>query len=447
MEELSIITRQEAGIASIDNFEELKRTLEAELSVYKTIVYTPDNVKAAKSDKASLNKLKKAIEDRRKEIKRVIMGPYAAVEAQAKELVEMINEPLTLIDEFISQEETREKAERRAEIKAFFDGSASHLGDLAKSLWESPAFFEKKWEAKTTTSNKWKDAVLTKIADATRDLSAIRAAGGKHTAALIDRYLGTLSTDGLSEYRATLDRAFDAVDTAEDTEPDEDDLVTGYKILKLSGTKRQLLQIMDQLEIMGIEVDEIEDGLPQDMKELTEPDFDSFVAFDIETTGTLGAASGDAPPEITEIGAVKVVNGEITERFSRLANPGRKIVPRIARLTHITDEMVQNEPPIGEVIRDFKAFAGNSVLVGHNIKSCDIPHIARAAKKAGIAFENGYFDTYRYAKRMKEAQGWESVKLEYLSEVFGVSQPEAHRAWCDAEANVGVFFKLKELNG
>ena len=114
MEELSIITRQEAGIASIDNFEELKRTLEAELSVYKTIVYTPDNVKAAKSDKASLNKLKKAIEDRRKEIKRVIMEPYAAVEAQAKELVEMINEPLTLIDEFISQEETREKAERRA---------------------------------------------------------------------------------------------------------------------------------------------------------------------------------------------------------------------------------------------------------------------------------------------------------------------------------------------
>ena len=63
---------------------------------------------------------------------------------------------------------------------------------------------------------------------------------------------------------------------------------------------------------------------------------------------------------------------------------------------------------------------GDSVFVGHNIKNCDIPYITRAAKRAGIAFENSYFDTYR-------------------------EQPDAHRAWCDAEANVGVFFKLKEL--
>ncbi len=445
MEELSIITRQEAGIASIDNFEELKCALQEELAVYSSMVYTADNIKAAKKDKAALNKLKKAIEDRRKEIKRVIMEPYTIVEAQAKELVALIDEPLALIDGFIAEEEEQEKAARHAEIEAYYRKVAAPLGDLAETVFQSPAFFEKKWEAKSTSVKVWQDAITEKVSAAVRDISSIRATGGKHTAALLDRFFSSLSMDGLAEYRASLDAAEAAADTAADEVRDDDDLVVGYKVLRLTGTRQQLMQIMDQMELLGIEVDEIEDGLPQDMAELSTPDFDSFVAFDIETTGTFGAANGDAPPEITEIGAVKVVNGEIVERFSQLANPGRKIVPRIARLTHITDEMLHNEPPIKEVITAFKAFVGDSVLVGHNIKNCDIPYITRTAKRAGIAFENRYFDTYRYAKTMKDAQGWDNVKLEYLSAQFGVEQPDAHRAWCDAEANVGVYFKLKEL--
>ena len=83
--------------------------------------------------------------------------------------------------------------------------------------------------------------------------------------------------------------------------------------------------------------------------------------------------------------------------------------------------------------------------MGHNVKSCDIPHIARAAKRAGIALENEYFDSYQYAKRLKQEQGWENVKLGYLSEQFGLEHEEAHRAWCDAQANVGVFEQLKKL--
>jgi len=185
--------------------------------------------------------------------------------------------------------------------------------------------------------------------------------------------------------------------------------------------------------------------MPAAMTELTEPNFDSFVAFDIETTGTYGADNGDDPAEITEIGAVKVVNGQIVARFSELANPGREIVPSIARLTHITNEMVWNKPTIDEVIRKFKGFVGDSILVGHNIKSCDIPNITKAAKRAGIAFDNNYFDTYRYAKTLKDSMGWENVKLEYLSQQFGISQPDAHRAWCDAEANVGVYFRLQAI--
>ena len=57
-----------------------------------------------------------------------------------------------------------------------------------------------------------------------------------------------------------------------------------------------------------------------------------------------------------------------------------------------------------------------------------------------------FFDTYLFAKQFREENGWENVKLEYLSKVFDISQPDAHRAWCDAEANVGVYFKLRDLN-
>ena len=186
--------------------------------------------------------------------------------------------------------------------------------------------------------------------------------------------------------------------------------------------------------------------MPGELVELTAPDFDSFVAFDIETTGTFGAANGDAEADITEIGAVKVVNGQVVAREDWLCNPGRRIVPRIARLTHITDAMVANEPPVSEIIRRFADFIGDLPLVGHNIKSSDLHYITRAAKRAGVRLENTFFDTYRYAKQFQKAHGWENVKLEYLSQIFGIEQQSAHRAWCDAEANVGVYFKLKELS-
>ena len=142
---------------------------------------------------------------------------------------------------------------------------------------------------------------------------------------------------------------------------------------------------------------------------------------------------------------MRVVNGEITETFSQLVNPGRKIIPRIARITHITDEMVADQPGVEEAIRLFAAFAGDSVLVGHNIKQSDLHYIDTAARRAGVRLENPFFDTYRFARTLKEAQGWENVKLEYLSEVFGIAQPDAHRAWCDAQANALLYGKLKEL--
>ena len=444
MDELMIITRQSPGFASFENFEEIKSYLAEQLASYRNLVYTEDNLKLAKADKAKLNKLKKALDERRKEIKKIYMEPYLILEGQIKELTAMIDEPLAEIKAFTDRMEEERKAQRRAEIKQYYDTVSAPLGELADLLFESEAFIDKKWLNASTKPKVWQDGVREKVAQASTDLSTIQQTGGSQTPALIDRYMESMDMAATKAYQKSLQQTEAAAQTEVEAVEDEDK-VTGYKVLKLIGTRQQMAQIMSQIELLGMDFEEIEDGMPGELVELTAPDFDSFVAFDIETTGTFGAANGDAEAEITEIGAVKVVNGQVVAREDWLCNPGRRIVPRIARLTHITDAMVANEPPVSEIIRRFADFIGDLPLVGHNIKSSDLHYITRAAKRAGVPMENAFFDTYRYAKQFQKAQGWENVKLEYLSQFFGIEQQSAHRAWCDAEANVGVYFKLKEL--
>ena len=90
---------------------------------------------------------------------------------------------------------------------------------------------------------------------------------------------------------------------------------------------------------------------------------DTVVVFDIETTGF--SAEFDC---IIEIGAVKISNGQIVDRFNRFVNPKIPIPFRIEELTKINDAMVLNEPPIEVVIPEFLAFCENAVVVAHNAR-------------------------------------------------------------------------------
>ena len=385
MNELNLLSTERPGLVAIDNFEQLKATLQGLMARYEGRVYGPEMLALAKNDKKELTRLRKQIDERRKEVKRTYLEPYNAFEAQVKKLLALIDAPLDEIKAVVAEADERERAAKREEVYAFFRTKAGMLGSFADQVWNSPAFAESKWFTKTCSASVWQREVTEKMEAAAREMDMIRTTGGQYTAALTERYLNSFDTAELSEYRR-----------------------------KLS-------------------------------EELTEPCFDSFVCFDIETTGTFGAANGDGPAEITEIGAVKVIDGRIVERQDWLCNPGRRIVPQIARLTHITDDMVADAPPVAEVLRAFRDFSEGLPLVGHNIKRSDLHYIERAARKTGVTLENEYFDTYLFAKTLQKAHGWPNVKLETLSVIFGISQPDAHRAWCDAEANVGVYFKLKEL--
>ena len=103
------------------NFEELKNEITTKSELYKNMVYTDDTIKTAKEDKASLNKFIKALEDKRKEVKKQWLEPYNNFEKQVKELVRIINEPVTLIGEQITEFEEREKAAKREEVERLFN--------------------------------------------------------------------------------------------------------------------------------------------------------------------------------------------------------------------------------------------------------------------------------------------------------------------------------------
>lgn len=443
MNELQLQSRQQPGEISIDNFQELRDALEGALTRYRGVVYTKEMLPAAKTDKKELSRLRREIDDRRKEIKRVYLAPYNDFESRVKELLALVDAPLDEIKLFISSMETEEKKAKKDEIEAYFRRKSGVLDTMAQQVWESPSFFDMRWLNKSTSAKMWQKEVDDKIAMAGRDIQSIRSTAGQHTSALTARYLETLSLEGLSEYRNQLTEASKA-ENAQLKVASQDQRL-GSKILNISGNPEALIQAIEVLNLLGLDCEVLEDDAPQPMPELTVPDFNSFVAFDLETSGTYGASNGDIPAEITEIGAVRVVNGEITDKFSTLVNPGRKILPHITRITGITNEMVADQPDVLTAIRQFADFAGNDILIGHNIKTSDLYYVDSAARRAGVRIENPFFDTYCFARKLKDAQGWENIKLEYLAERLGVQQSDAHRAWCDAEATAEMYFKMQSL--
>ena len=400
---------------------------------FANVDYESEGFEVASADYEELKKMRDVVTKKQKELEKAYSTPYVAVEAMLKEIVSIIDGPYKKAKTFV---DSAEKSQKKNEIMRYAMQKASEYGDVGRKIIESPTFFNSSWANKYTSVKSIHESIDSILNQAVMDVNSIQATGGDNTAVLMARYFETLSMDDVKSFKSSLSEIDIEIDSMS---VESENNVLGYKILKITATEDQMASIMDQFEIMGVEVEEIEDGMPKAMEELMTPDFDSFVAFDIETTGSNGAANGDSEAQITEIGAVRVVNGVVTERFDMLANPGRKIVPRIARITHITDDMVADQPPVSEVIKKFHEFVGDSIVVGHNIKSSDLRYITKAADKTGIHFDVPFLDTYFLAKRFKDTQKWEKINL-------GFEHKEAHRAWSDAEVNAQVYFELQKLS-
>ena len=158
---------------------------------------------------------------------------------------------------------------------------------------------------------------------------------------------------------------------------------------------------------------------------------DTYVVFDIETTG-LSAKKN----KIIEIGAVKVENGEIVDRFSAFVNPGEPIPFEIERLTGINDGMVMDEPPVEEVLPRFLDFCGGAVMVAHNA-SFDMSFIEYNAEQLGIDFKPTIVDTVALARILLPEL--KRFKLDTVAKALNVSLENHHRAVDDAEATAHIF--------
>lgn len=441
MNELIIHASQTPGVVTFENYEEVKSSLQTYINdTFANVDYESEGFEVASADYEELKKMRDVVTKKQKELEKAYSAPYVAVEAMLKEIVSIIDGPYKKAKTFV---DSAEKSQKKNEIMRYAMQKASEYGDVGRKIIESPTFFNNSWANKSTSVKSIHDSIDSILNQAVMDVNSIQATGGDNTAVLMARYFETLSMDDVKSFKSSLGDTDIAIDPMS---VESENNALGYKVLKITATEDQMASIMDQLEIMGVEVEEIEDGMPKAMEELMTPDFDSFVAFDIETTGSNGAANGDSEAQITEIGAVRVVNGVVTDRFDMLANPGRKIVPRIARITHITDDMVADQLPVSEVIKKFHEFVGDSIVVGHNIKSSDLRYITKAADKAGVHFDVPFLDTYLLAKRFKDTQKWEKINLGYLAQQYGFEHKEAHRAWSDAEVNAQVYFELQKLS-
>jgi DNA polymerase-3 subunit epsilon len=201
--------------------------------------------------------------------------------------------------------------------------------------------------------------------------------------------------------------------------------------IKTSGDqlrRNQLLRIR-QLREAGLRADVIR------IRWVLDPD-QAYVVVDVETTGGRGASH-----RVTEIGAVRVQNGQVVERFQTLLNPQRVIPSNISRLTGITPAMVEDAPYFSDVADDFEAFMRDAIFVAHNV-DFDYGFIASEFKRIGRRFRHAKLCTCASMRRLYPGQ--RSYSLAALCSRYNIPLKQHHRALCDAEAAAELLLMINE---
>lgn len=170
------------------NFEELKEEITNKSALYKNMVYTDETIKDAKSDRALLNKFKTALEDKRKEVKKQCLEPYNQFEKQIKELVAIIDEPVKLIGEQITEFEDREKAEKHEQITKLFDKAGF------QSFVTLEQIYDPKWLNKSVSLKSIEEELTNTVYRIGHDVTTINS-------------LKEYSFEALEHYKKTLDLA------------------------------------------------------------------------------------------------------------------------------------------------------------------------------------------------------------------------------------------------
>lgn len=171
-----------------------------------------------------------------------------------------------------------------------------------------------------------------------------------------------------------------------------------------------------------------------DLSELGE-----YVALDVETTGL-----DLDEDEIIEIAAIKVVDGEETDRFHVLVRPGRRLPKKVVELTGITDDLLESQGvDIGDAMEEFVSFVGDDVVIAHNAPF-DCGFVQAMCEESDLDdFDNEYIDTVALAKN--KVPGAPNYRLRTLLELLDLENRRPHRAESDCEAVLALYRKLIKM--
>ena len=200
----------------------------------------------------------------------------------------------------------------------------------------------------------------------------------------------------------------------------------------MSAAKSNNIKVLYGVEGYLVEDDALIIDEPND-KELSQ----TFVVFDIETTGF-----SNINDKITEIGAVKIENFKIVDRFSELINPEKDISYKIQELTGITNDLVKDKPTIEEILPKFMEFIGDSVVVAHNAEF-DTGFISQKCREQGLEYKNKSIDTLMLSRIL--LPHLKRFRLNLIAKELGIPLLNHHRAVDDAEATANIFLKFLEM--
>lgn len=265
--EFKIITNLSAWPQIIEtNAEELKTWLSEKLTHYNALVVTPESIAAAKDDKAALNKLRAALEERRKEVKKQCMAPYEDFERKYKELLALIDEPICKIDTQIKALDEAEQKQKYDRLRSYFDNCESAMD--SSLLIDFDKILNPKWRNKTAKESTLQQEIYDTVCRIAGEVDELRSYynDSPHLTAIMERYKQRYDKGDALSYAALLVQQarkmqpepkpapepvpmpapMPAPDPVSQAEPE----ITGT--FRVTGTKQQIIALRDFMRNAGI---------------------------------------------------------------------------------------------------------------------------------------------------------------------------------------------------
>ena len=253
MENLELYNLKDTEVSALD-FEGMKTYLENALVSYRNNVYTKENLAAAKEDKAELNKVKKMIEDKRKEYKAKCLAPYEAVEYKFKELVDIIE------DAAVKEIDAKSKLDRESSLRKYYDSKSDSLGNYADRMYKR--IFADRWLKESYSMKKCEEEIIVSISASANDLEKFKQLRSPFLDEIIEFYLNGSSFEACIAKNEELVKAAEkagavvnggasktvVVHEIEDKANSADGIT-----VRIKGSKLQLEQVFDFMKIMGVD--------------------------------------------------------------------------------------------------------------------------------------------------------------------------------------------------